>query len=55
MHTYEMLYSEDKRNTLKNIPDLSSYVGRGEKMFFTDAQEYIRALRECERGHKNIS
>ena len=29
--------------------DLSRYMGRGEKMFHTDAQEYVRELRANDR------
>lgn len=29
--------------------DLSQYMGRGKKMFQTDAQEYIKELRENDR------
>lgn len=57
MQTYENVLCEEKHNILKNIPDLNHYIGRGEKMFFGDAQEYIRELRNCEREHEheNIS
>ena len=55
MQTYENILCEGKHTILKNIPDLNHYIGRGEKMFFGDAQEYIRELRNCEREHENIS
>jgi len=29
--------------------DLKKYMGRGEKMFHTDAQEYIREMRDSDR------
>lgn len=31
------------------VPDLSKYMGRGEKMFHTDAGNYVRELRENDR------
>ena len=56
MQIYEnLLRIEEKHSIIKNIPDLNRYIGRGEKMFFGDAQEYIRELRNCEREHENIS
>jgi hypothetical protein len=39
---------EQKKSSRKNI-DLSKYVGRGEKMFQTDAAEYVKELRNCDR------
>jgi len=30
--------------------DLGRYVGRGEKMFFGDAEEYVKELRENDRA-----
>ncbi|MCM1086762.1 MAG: hypothetical protein NC419_01310 [Muribaculaceae bacterium] len=29
--------------------DLEKYMGRGEKMFHTDAQDYIRGMRDSDR------
>ena len=37
-----------KRKEKKKV-DLKQYVGRGEKMFHTDAQEYVRELRVDDR------
>ncbi len=34
----------------KCIDDLRRYMGRGDKMFDGDAQEYIRELRDCDRN-----
>lgn len=39
---------EMQRQTKKNI-DLKKYMGRGEKMFPSDAQEYIKELRDSDR------
>ena len=33
----------------RTIPELSKYMGRGEKMFHTDAESYVRELRENDR------
>ena len=38
----------EMQNKAKKI-DLKKYMGRGEKMFQTDAQEYIRELRDSDR------
>ncbi len=37
-----------KRKEKKKV-DIKQYVGRGEKMFHTDAQEYVRELRVDDR------
>lgn len=37
-----------QKKTKKKV-DLKQYVGRGEKMFHTDAQEYVRELRADDR------
>ena len=37
------------KNAEKKNPDLSKYMGRGEKMFTGDAQEYVRELRADDR------
>lgn len=34
---------------VKKEVDLSKYMGRGEKMFHTDAQEYVKELRKNDR------
>ena len=34
----------------KCVDDLRRYMGRGDKMFDGDAQEYIRELRDCDRN-----
>lgn len=39
---------EMQRQTNKKI-DLKKYMGRGEKMFQSDAQEYIKELRDSDR------
>jgi hypothetical protein len=39
---------EPKKSPQKNI-DLSKYAGRGEKMFQTDAAEYVKELRDSDR------
>ena len=39
---------DTKRPQKKKI-DLKKYMGRGEKMFQTDAQDYIRELRDNDR------
>jgi hypothetical protein len=39
---------EQKKSSRGNI-DLSKYVGRGEKMFQTDAADYVKELRNCDR------
>ena len=46
------------RNIYPDAPmkiDLKKYMGRGEKMFHTDAQEYIREMREHQHCQKNSS
>ncbi len=39
---------EGKKTSRKNI-DLSKYVGRGEKMFQSDAADYVKELRDSDR------
>lgn len=39
---------DKKRNSRKKV-DLKQYMGRGEKMFHTDAQEYVEELRSNDR------
>jgi len=39
---------EGQKKQKKNI-DLKKYKGRGEKMFYADAQDYIKELRDCDR------
>lgn len=39
---------EQKKSSRKDI-DLSKYVGRGEKMFQTDASDYVKELRDSDR------
>lgn len=39
----------EMQNKAKKKIDLKKYMGRGEKMFQTDAQEYIRELRNSDR------
>lgn len=39
----------DKKRESKKKLDLSQYMGRGEKMFHTDAQEYVEGLRSNDR------
>lgn len=39
----------DMKKPQKKKIDLKKYMGRGEKMFQTDAQEYIRELRDSDR------
>ncbi|RKI35886.1 hypothetical protein D7V86_26685 [bacterium D16-51] len=39
----------DMKKKAEKKVDLKQYVGRGEKMFHTDAQEYIRELRADDR------
>ena len=45
---------EMKKSPKKKI-DLKKYMGRGEKMFETDAQDYIRELRDSDRIYESIS
>lgn len=51
----EMAPGQEVIVTILNMPrplvkiDLSKYVGRGEKMFKTDAQEYVTELRKHDR------
>ena len=35
--------------------DLRKYMGRGEKMFHKDAQEYVKGLRNNDRVYKGFS
>lgn len=37
-----------QKQTKKNV-ELKKYMGRGEKMFYSDAQEYIKELRDGDR------
>lgn len=39
----------DRRRDSQKKIDLSQYMGRGEKMFHTDAQEYVEELRNNDR------
>ncbi|MFG6377550.1 MAG: hypothetical protein K1W19_04425 [Lachnospiraceae bacterium] len=39
----------DIPNRAKKKIDLKKYIGRGEKMFHTDAQEYIKEMRADDR------
>lgn len=39
----------EMQNKVKKKIDLKKYMGRGEKMFQTDAQDYIKELRDCDR------
>ncbi len=39
----------DTQNAPDEKIDLKKYMGRGEKMFHTDAQEYIREMRDSDR------
>lgn len=39
----------DIPNKAKKKVDLKKYMGRGEKMFHTDAQEYVKELRSDDR------
>jgi len=39
----------DTQNVPEKKIDLKKYMGRGEKMFHTDAQDYIREMRDSER------
>jgi hypothetical protein len=39
---------EQKKSSHNDI-DLSKYVGRGEKMFQTDAADYVKELRDSDR------
>lgn len=39
----------DSQSVPENKIDLKKYMGRGEKMFHTDAQEYIREMRDSDR------
>ena len=39
----------DIPNKAKKKIDLKKYIGRGEKMFYTDAQEYIKEMRADDR------
>ena len=39
----------DTQNEPKKKIDLKKYMGRGEKMFHTDAQDYIREMRDSDR------
>lgn len=50
LQTYEIIDEIKYYDLKKKFPNLDNYIGRGEKMFFTDAQEYIKELRNCERN-----
>ena len=39
----------EMQNKAKKTIDLKKYMGRGEKMFQTDAQDYIKELRDSDR------
>lgn len=39
----------DSQSVPENKIDLKKYMGRGEKMFHTDAQDYIREMRDSDR------
>ncbi|MBD5528805.1 MAG: hypothetical protein HDR02_10460 [Lachnospiraceae bacterium] len=39
----------DSQNVPEKKIDLKKYMGRGEKMFHTDAQDYIREMRDSDR------
>lgn len=39
----------EMQNKAKKTIDLKKYMGRGEKMFQTDAQDYIKELRGSDR------
>ena len=39
----------EKQKQANKKVDLKKYMGRGEKMFLTDAQDYIRELRDNDR------
>ena len=39
----------EMQNKEKKKIDLKKYMGRGEKMFQTDAQDYIKELRDSDR------
>ena len=39
----------EMQNKAKKKVDLKKYMGRGEKMFQTDAQNYIKELRDSDR------
>ncbi|MCM1125181.1 MAG: hypothetical protein NC429_01785 [Lachnospiraceae bacterium] len=45
--------------TIPDMPDkkidLKKYMGRGKKMFHSDAQEYIRAMRDSDRIYFCVS
>ena len=39
----------DSQSTPEKKIDLKKYMGRGEKMFHADAQEYIKEMRDSDR------
>ncbi len=39
----------DSQSTPEKKIDLKKYMGRGEKMFHTDAQDYVREMRDSDR------
>lgn len=39
----------DEQNKTHSKPDLKQYMGRGEKLFHTDAQDYVKGLRNNDR------
>ena len=39
----------DEQNKTHSKPDLKQYMGRGEKLFHTDAQDYVKGLRNDDR------
>lgn len=46
---------ENPSDVSKCAENLRRYMGRGEKMFYSDAQEYIRELRNCDRNWQTVS
>ena len=45
----------EMQNKAKKTVDLKKYMGRGEKMFQTDAQDYIKELRDREISNYSSS
>ncbi len=39
----------DTQSVPKKKTDLKKYMGRGEKMFHSDAQDYVREMRDSDR------
>ena len=46
---------ENPSDVSKCAENLRRYMGRGEKMFYSDAQEYILELRDCDRNWQTVS